>query len=108
VEKHEEDKNQITTTKYFNIFDGDAYRFRPRGFLYIVGRKQYYQIYEDFNKGGEVAIQSPYELSNTVEGAIQASIAQDLLFTLPSPWTFANLVFFIYKFLATLFMSYMK
>jgi hypothetical protein len=73
---NEEDKNQITTTKYFNIFDGDAYRFRPRGFLYIVGRKQYYQIYEDFNKGGEVAIQSPYELSNTVEGAIQASIAQ--------------------------------
>jgi predicted chitinase len=45
-----EDKNQINTTKYFNIFDGDAYRFRPRGFLYIVGRKQYYQIYEDLIK----------------------------------------------------------
>ena len=73
---NEEDKNQIKKLDYFNIFDGDAYRFRPRGFLYIVGRKQYYQIYEDFNKGGEVAIQSPYELSNTVAGAIQASIAQ--------------------------------
>ena len=70
------DKEQITSTKYYNIFEGDAYRFRPRGFLYIVGRKQYYQIYEDFNKSGEIAIRSPYELSSTDNAAIQASIAQ--------------------------------
>jgi hypothetical protein len=71
-----QDSEQLTSTKYYNIFEGDAYRFRPRGFLYIVGRKQYYEIYEAFNNSGEVAITSPYELSITVDGAIQASIAQ--------------------------------
>jgi hypothetical protein len=54
------DSEQLTTTKYYNIFEGDAYRFRPRGFLYIIGRKQYYEIYDAFNKSGEVAIISPY------------------------------------------------
>ena len=70
------DSEQLTTTKYYNIFEGDAYRFRPRGFLYIIGRKQYYEIYDAFNKSGEVAIISPYEISKTVNGAIQGSIAQ--------------------------------
>jgi len=76
------DKEQITSTKYYNIFEGDAYRFRPRGFLYIVGRKQYYQLYEEFYKGKgitlgtEIPIRSPYEISSTVDGAIQASIVQ--------------------------------
>lgn len=70
------DEDQITSTKYYNIFEGDAYRFRPRGFLYIIGRKQYYQIYDEFNKSGEVAILAPFEISKTVNGAIQASIAQ--------------------------------
>ena len=79
------DENQITSTKYYNIFEGDAYRFRPRGFLYIVGRKQYFQLYEEYYKekdiisgstGTEITIRSPYELSSTVDGAIQASIVQ--------------------------------
>jgi len=70
------DSEQITSTKYYNIFEGDAYRFRPRGFLYIVGRKQYFQIYEEFNKKGEIVIRSPYELSSTVNAAIQASVLQ--------------------------------
>ena len=73
---NEEDKNQINKLTYFNIFDGDAYRFRPRGFLYIVGRKQYYQIYKDFQKAVTEWVQSPYVLSDTDAGAIQASIAQ--------------------------------
>jgi hypothetical protein len=72
----EEDKNQINTTTYYNIFDGDAYRFRPRGFLYIVGRKQYFQLYEEFNKSGEVSIESPFRLSDSVDSAIQTSIVQ--------------------------------
>jgi hypothetical protein len=37
-------ENLINTTKYFNIFPGDAYRFRPRGYLYVIGRKNYYDI----------------------------------------------------------------
>jgi hypothetical protein len=90
------DKEQITSTNYYNIFEGDAYRFRPRGFLYIVGRKQYYQLYQEFYKergitsgctdctdmdGGndgsiDAPIWSPYLASATVDAAIQASVIQ--------------------------------
>jgi len=72
----EEDKNQINTTKYYNIFDGDAFRFKPRGFLYVIGRKQYYNIFQDFNQSGEDAIIKPSKFTDTVNGAIQASVAQ--------------------------------
>ena len=71
-----EDESQIKVLDYYNIFDGDAYRFRPRGFLYIVGRKQYFQLYEEFNKSGEVSIESPFRLSDSVDSAIQTSIVQ--------------------------------
>jgi len=71
-----QDEEQIEKLNYYNIFDGDAYRFRPRGFLYIVGRKQYFQLYEEFNKSGESSIESPFRLSDNVNSAIQASIVQ--------------------------------
>ena len=50
-----------------------------------MGRKQYFQLYEEYYKekdiisgstGTEITIRSPYELSSTVDGAIQASIVQ--------------------------------
>jgi hypothetical protein len=71
-----EDESQIKVLDYYNIFDGDAYRFRPRGFLYIVGRKQYFELYEEFNKSGEVSIITPFRLSDSVNSAIQTSIVQ--------------------------------
>jgi hypothetical protein len=37
------ESNLYNDTKYFNIFEGDAYRFKPRGYLFIIGRKQYYK-----------------------------------------------------------------
>ena len=40
----EKEKNLIKTLPYYNIFKGDAWRFRPRGYLYIIGRKQYNDI----------------------------------------------------------------
>ena len=88
------DKEQITSTNYYNIFEGDAYRFRPRGFLYIIGRKQYYQLYQEFYKdngmtsgytadldGGnegsiDAPIWSPYLASSSVDAALQASVIQ--------------------------------
>ncbi len=42
-----QEENLIKTTKYYNIFEGDAYRYKPRGYLYVIGRKQYYDIYGD-------------------------------------------------------------
>ena len=42
-----EEEELIKSTKYYNIFEGDAYRYRPRGYLYVIGRKQYQDIYGD-------------------------------------------------------------
>jgi len=42
VEKRED--NLINELSYYNIFKGDAYRFRPRGYLYFIGRKNYYDL----------------------------------------------------------------
>jgi hypothetical protein len=47
---NEQETNLINTTKYYNIFEGDAYRFRPRGYLYMIGRKQYTDNYGDFGQ----------------------------------------------------------
>ena len=36
--------------KYYNIFKGDAYIYRPTGFLYMIGRKQYTDLYGDLGQ----------------------------------------------------------
>ena len=44
---------KLDTLKYYNIFQGDEYMYRPVGFLYMIGRKQYFDLF------GEDAINSP-------------------------------------------------
>jgi hypothetical protein len=63
-----EEENLIKTLTYYNIFKGDAYRFRPRGYLYMIGRKQYY----DYDS--VAAIKNPFSLSDTEKNAILTSI----------------------------------
>jgi predicted chitinase len=46
----EQEENLTGTTKYYNIFEGDAYRFRPRGYLYVIGRKQYTDLFGDLGQ----------------------------------------------------------
>jgi hypothetical protein len=52
-----DDEGKITTKldtlKYYNIFQGDEYMYRPVGFLYMIGRKQYFDLF------GSDAINSP-------------------------------------------------
>jgi len=45
----EKESNLINNkdVKYYNIFKGDDYRFKPRGYLYVIGRKQYTDIFKD-------------------------------------------------------------
>jgi hypothetical protein len=44
---------KLDTLKYYNVFQGDEYMYRPVGFLYMIGRKQYFDLF------GEDAINSP-------------------------------------------------
>ena len=64
------DKNTIInkTIKYGNIFEGDAYRYKPRGYLYIIGRQQYTDIL------GDVGQTNPNIVSSTEVEAIGTSI----------------------------------
>lgn len=64
----EKEQNLINTLTYYNIFKGDAYRFRPRGYLYLIGRKQY----NDFADSS--AIINPFKLSSTEEEAILTAV----------------------------------
>ena len=43
----------LKTLTYYNIFQGDEYMYRPVGFLYMIGRKQYFDLF------GSDAINSP-------------------------------------------------
>lgn len=45
----------LTNLTYYNIYKGDAFMYRPTGYLYMTGRKQYYDFYSDSG------IQTPYE-----------------------------------------------
>jgi len=65
---NDQEANLSATTKYYNIFEGDAYRFRPRGYLYMVGRKQYTDIYSDL---GQI---DPKQFSKTPEQAFFTSL----------------------------------
>ena len=64
----EQEENLTGTTKYYNIFEGDAYRFRPRGYLYVIGRKQYTDLF------GEVGQSTPWAISLDFGTAMFASI----------------------------------
>jgi hypothetical protein len=46
-------KIQLDNLTYYNIFQGDEYMYRPVGFLYMIGRKQYFDLF------GSDAINSP-------------------------------------------------
>jgi|688.fasta_scaffold00068_85 hypothetical protein len=46
-------KIKLDNLTYYNIFQGDEYMYRPVGFLYMIGRKQYFDLF------GSDAINSP-------------------------------------------------
>lgn len=64
----DKEKELYKYTNYYNIFKGDAYRFRPRGYLYLIGRKQYYEI------SGYKSIENPFLVNDTERNAILTSI----------------------------------
>ena len=43
----------ISGLTYYNIFPGDGWRFKPRGYLYITGRREYFE-YSQSNMSGSL------------------------------------------------------
>jgi len=76
LKKQEEDL--IETTTYYNILPGDAYRFKPRGYLYLIGRKNYYDFYNSYFQSevaGESNIKTPSVSIETEVATINTSLS---------------------------------
>jgi hypothetical protein len=59
----------LSNLKYLNIYQGDEYMYRPTGFLYMIGRKQYYDLF------GEEGINNPqnYQTPENFKTAFEIS-----------------------------------
>lgn len=58
----------LSTLTYYNIYKGDEYRYRPAGYLYMVGRKQYYDYY------GENGLSTPQSYYNNNKLSLDVSV----------------------------------
>jgi hypothetical protein len=61
-------KTDLKNLKYYNIFEGDAYMYRPTGFIYAIGRKQYFDLI-----GGD-AINNPQKYNTPTSGDYQSFV----------------------------------
>ena len=61
---------ELNSEKYNNIYPGDVYRFKPRGYLYVIGRKNYF----DFYNGKTTFILNPSVIAQTPFNAFDAAI----------------------------------
>jgi hypothetical protein len=59
---------KLSGLTYYNIYKGDEYRYRPAGYLYMVGRKQYYDYY------GESGLLTPQNYYNNNKLSLDVSI----------------------------------
>ena len=64
--------NEYSEAKYGNDFAGDAWLFRPRGYLYITGRKEYFE-----SSVGKVYFTTPW-LEDLKDPKVAFSIAIDV------------------------------
>lgn len=62
--------NDLYNPKYENIYSGDVYRFKPRGYLYVIGRKNYFEFY---NKNSTYII-NPSDITQTPNSAFDAAV----------------------------------
>jgi hypothetical protein len=61
--------NGYTESKYGNDFPGDAWLFRPRGYLYITGRKEYFE-----SSLGKLYFTIPWLASQTPKAAFAIAV----------------------------------
>jgi len=59
--------------KYYNIYPGDGWRFKPRGYLYITGRREYFE-YSKSPLGFSSVFIEPYTLENNFIESFNAAI----------------------------------
>ncbi len=58
---------------YYNVFEGDAYRYRPRGYLYMIGRRQYWDLNDSNINFSKAALKFPWQASETPEAAFRTA-----------------------------------
>jgi predicted chitinase len=51
-------QKQLSGLTYYNIYPGDGWRFKPRGFLYVTGRREYFEYGDDYLKSPDKIVSS--------------------------------------------------
>lgn len=60
---------ELELKEYGNIYKGDAYRFKPRGYLYVIGRNNYFDYYS-----GTTYVINPYGITFNPESSFIAAV----------------------------------
>ena len=71
------DKQILSGLTYFNIYPGDGFRFKPRGYLYITGRREYYNYTKKGTEGVATTnnyLNDPEKVSSNFEESFKAAI----------------------------------
>jgi len=66
-------QKSISELTYYNIFPGDGWRFKPRGYLYITGRREYFE-YSKSPLGFSSVFIEPYTLENNFIESFNSAI----------------------------------
>ena len=68
------DKDITSGFTYFNIYPGDGFRFKPRGFLSLIGREEYYNYSKTSVLTTDNYLNNPDKVSSNFEEAFKAAI----------------------------------
>jgi len=68
------DKRIATGFTYFNIYPGDGFRFKPRGFLWLTGREEYYNYSKTSVLTTDNYLNNPDKVSSNFEEAFKTAI----------------------------------
>jgi predicted chitinase len=51
-------QKQLSGLTYYNIYPGDGWRFKPRGYLHVTGRREYFEYGDDYLKSPDKIVSS--------------------------------------------------
>jgi predicted chitinase len=51
-------QGQLSGLTYYNIYPGDGWRFKPRGYLHVTGRREYFEYGDDYLKSPDKIVSS--------------------------------------------------
>jgi predicted chitinase len=69
-------ESEISGLTYYNIYPGDGWRFKQRGYLYITGRREYFEYSNNWegSYGFNLALNQPYIIEKDIVDSFQVAV----------------------------------